>query len=86
MFKKFWKKKKKADAPKILIWDTMSGVLLPEDIGQDPNFEGEVYVKVKLEVSGEMTDTYLSVEGADQALELIKHFRTNIEPIEVQVG
>ena len=86
MFKKFWKKKKKVEAPKILIWNTMSGVLLPEDLGQDPNFEGEVYVKVKLEVDGGMVDTYLSLEDTDQALELIKHFRTKIEPIEVQVG
>ena len=77
------KKKQKNKLPSMKLWDCRSGILLPEEINVSTDNMEMVFLKMLVEEDGELGEAYVAIDSMEEAFELIKHFKTNIEPIEV---
>ena len=81
--KKKKKKKNKLKNSSFRLWDCRSGILLPEEVGVSTDNMEMVFLKMLVEDSGELQETYVALDSMEEAFELIKHFKSSIEPIEV---
>ena len=78
----------KVDSP-VLIWDVVDGPYHRDefdddeliDIGVDDNLE--YFLVVKLQEDGAVGIVNFWVETADDAYDIVEHFKTNIEPLEI---
>lgn len=83
MIDKFWgmftgEKGKGVDKPKFLIWDVV-GEPYPTVILGDVGF----LLPVKVEYDGVVSDTELYYSTHDDAMGVVRYFKSKIEPLEV---
>lgn len=81
------KKKKKAKKQKtLLIWDVCSGVLRYEDLGMSDLGDGRVFLKLKLQRKKLIQEEYVAMNSLDEAMSMIRYFKSKIEPLEIYYG
>jgi hypothetical protein len=77
------------DKDPVLIWDVLEGPYHREEfdddellsIGIDDNLE--YFLVVKLQEDGAVGIVNFWVETAEEAYDIVEHFKTNIEPLEI---
>ena len=81
--KLFFKKEEKAQVEKTLLWGIVDGPIASKDI-PDCNFPPE-YVMMVLKISRgeEVFDAECWFPSLDDAYVLMKHFKSSVEPIEL---
>lgn len=65
------------------IWEILSDKpLSAQDLGLDSSYNVTA-LEARVEVDGEVFLTYLSLNTEDEAWDMIKHFKVNLEPLEI---
>lgn len=72
--------------PSLKIWGVVAGPFHKDEIDADLPDDVEYMLVCKVEVDGELTVHEYFFENFEDAHQIVEHFRTRIEPIEVSYG
>ena len=82
-----WFRKKKEPEPHTLkIWCVVEGPFLQRDLPDEGYPDDAVMLVLKLEDDGDVFDAEVWMDDMQSAYHIIKHFKTNITPLVIEMG